>query len=466
MRESQYHEKNRTFAAERQPAFRRFFSRTGLKPDQKLWEAYLRWQRRACNEDFERFRQSYLAERMAMKTSLDAWPSPFVNARKGEPYKISFRLPGQVLRHKFFNLEELGLAEEADPADPCAWTISGIPVRPGKHTLRMFYVCEGWLCKGALMEKSFSLLVNPDPRELWEDIPSDQAMEYGRPDLAFARLACAGSMSWGASRRGRSHAHEGKPRDDAFLLARHNGWKMLAVSDGAGSAEFSRKGAELACEASVAECKKNLPENCELERIFQELDCLQAPATWKAAASKLAYHVLPAAAFAAHKAIRQEAEARGRESRAYAATLLLCLARKFPAGWAVLSFQIGDGAMGLKAGGKWELLAQPDEGEYGGQTRFVTMNEIFDSSHELMRRLRIDFVARLEGLLLMTDGVSDAWFQTGEGLNDSARWQELWEELACAAMGPEPEPALLDWLNFWSRGNHDDRTIAMLAAEQ
>lgn len=456
--------RKRSYLAEERPtSFRRYFAAKGINPDRELWQAYLRWQNSMRNEDYERFYQSYLEERKTMKAGMQEWPSPFINAKKGEPYRIAFRLPGYVIKHKFSGLEKVGLCEEVDPSTPNSFVISGTPASAGTFNLRLFYICKGWLHGGALSGRDFSLLVNPDPRDLWEDIPSDQSQEYGRPDLDFAQLECDGSQLWAASRRGRSHAHEGKPRDDAFMLACHNGWQMLTVSDGAGSAPFSRKGAELACEVSLDFCKEKLPEGNELERIFEDMDSNQDPLTWKAAASKLAYHVLPAAAFAAHKAIRQEAEAKGREMRAYAATLLLALVKKFPAGWAVLSFQVGDGAMGLFADGKWELLAQPDEGEYGGQTRFITMNEIYDSSHELMRRLRLDFVPDLHGLLLMSDGVSDAWFQTTAGLTDEAQWQKLWGELIEAASGSEPEAAFLEWLNFWSRGNHDDRTVAMLA---
>ena len=77
-------------------------------------------------------------------------------------------------------------------------------------------------------------------------------------------------------------------------------------------------------------------------------------------------------------------------------------------------------------------------------------------------------------LLLMTDGVSDPMFETDVNLNSPAKWDELWDTLAKGFpsdnipgvdLSDDNEAAkdqLLRWLDFWSPGNHDDRTIAIL----
>ena len=65
-------------------------------------------------------------------------------------------------------------------------------------------------------------------------------------------------------------------------------------------------------------------------------------------------------------------------------------------------------------------------------------------------------------MVLMTDGVSDPKFETDAGLKLLMHWQLLWQDLATPLAAPAPDAALLDWLDFWSRGNHDDRTIALL----
>lgn len=53
-----------------------------------------------------------------------------------------------------------------------------------------------------------------------------------------------------ASKRGRSHAQDGKYRDDHFRIRADaaTGWHILVVADGAGSAELSREGSRIACD--------------------------------------------------------------------------------------------------------------------------------------------------------------------------------------------------------------------------
>jgi len=81
---------------------------------------------------------------------------------------------------------------------------------------------------------------------------------------------------------------------------------------------------------------------------------------------------------------------------------------------------------------------------------------------DIARRIRHHNDAAPYTLILMTDGVSDPKFETDAGLKNPALWQALWQELKTPLAEPAPDIALLDWLDFWSRGNHDDRTIALL----
>lgn len=439
--------------------FWRFFSGPELRASPALWADYRQWELRNQEKSYALFKEEYMRTREQMETAMANWPSPFVNATKGKAYEITFTLPDCVYCFEFSHQKEkTGLEIEVNGRE-CA--IRGIPQVSGEHEIALIWIYPGWRKGTPCMVRKFKLFVNHDPAELWKNIPSDPELEYHRPDTEAEALDCENATLWGASQRGRSHAHSGGPRDDAFGLACQDGWKIMAVADGAGSAAFSRKGAEIACKTAVDVCKAQLAEASELNALFDGLAPLTPNADWLAQAKKLAYNILPNAFFAAHKAIRAEAEQKGRDAKVYATTLLLCVAREFAGGWAVLSFQVGDGAMGMFARGNAELLAEPDEGEYGGQTRFITMNEIYDA-HELMRRLRIDFVEDLLGLILVTDGVSDARFVTLEGLRDPALWQELWQELAPMLEEPDPERQLLSWLNFWSKGNHDDRTIAIM----
>lgn len=66
----------------------------------------------------------------------------------------------------------------------------------------------------------------------------------------------------------------------------------------------------------------------------------------------------------------------------------------------------------------------------------------------------------------MTDGVTAAKLPTNNALADRDMWKELWTDLSGAVAfrrdNAEAEAQLLEWLNFWSPGNHDDRTIAVI----
>lgn len=70
-----------------------------------------------------------------------------------------------------------------------------------------------------------------------------------------------------ASKRGRSHAQEGKPRDDHFKMSHmDNGWYIMAVADGAGSAKYSREGSRIACEEVTNYCMAQLANSKDLNR--------------------------------------------------------------------------------------------------------------------------------------------------------------------------------------------------------
>ena len=301
----------------------------------------------------------------------------------------------------------------------------------------------------------------PEPRYRNENQATDSALLDGEEKHIVA-----------ASLRGRSHAQEGKPRDDAFRFATAHGWQVLAVSDGAGSACYSREGARLACEKAVAVCCERLdnePYRAGFEAHIKALSAIPDETNKRKPVGDSLYTLLCHAANQARQAIAQEAGLQGKETRTYAATLLLCVAKHFEFGWFVGSFWVGDGAIALYRRDTTPhtvyLMGEPDEGEYGGQTRFLTMPEVFSDASALYRRLRFRLVDDFSALFLMTDGVSDPKFETTNNLKNAEKWDALWDELTAAhalTNAAESEQALLEWLGFPSPGNHDDRTLLVL----
>ncbi|MBQ7585841.1 MAG: protein phosphatase 2C domain-containing protein, partial [Desulfovibrionaceae bacterium] len=174
----------------------------------------------------------------------------------------------------------------------------------------------------------------------------------------------------------------------------------------------------------------------------------------------------------ANLAIKKEALSKERSPQLYATTLLLAMAKKVGKAWLIVSFNIGDGAIGVIYEDEFkefkaQLLSFPDEGEFSGQTKFLTMPEILANEEELRRRVKITWVQEQDftALFLMTDGVSDAKFESLVNLHDPKCWQKFWQNLTCEVNlrdSSKVKLELLEWLNFWAQGQHDDRTLAML----
>ena len=236
-------------------------------------------------------------------------------------------------------------------------------------------------------------------------------------------------------------------------------WLIVAVSDGAGSAEFSRKGSKVACDTFVEELQEKL-SSPETNRKIEALD----KHNQEMALERLLFSI-------AHQAavnIRDVAKDHNEPVKKFSATFLGYIAKKFADGWLFVSVGIGDGAIAvLDNDGGVHLLNEPDGGEFVGQTRFLTMPEVWRDDHKRTFSLRIpDFKCAFS----MSDGVSDPMFETDNNLKDPRKWADFWNNLKNSPDNPihfdrrdETTMAeLLAWLDFWSTGNHDDRTLTVL----
>lgn len=356
----------------------------------------------------------------------------------------------------------------------CGIVVKGIPAKAGDYEIILKYKYQNWSEGCSILERKFKFAINPDPRSLWKDIPTDKNIKFFKEDYVCDYVQVTENDKGpqkdivAASKRGRSHAHEGKARDDDFRLFHNdnNGWYIIAVADGAGSAKYSRKGSALACETCIEFCKAALENPTELENEIIALNN-SSEGQSNRAISTLIYNIIGGAAHKAHKVILETASANEDQPRDYSTTLLLAICKKFDFGWFVASFWVGDGAMCIydKQRQYIKLLGTPDGGEYAGQTRFLTMKEIF-TPESIMSRLKYSIERDFTALMLMTDGISDPFFETDANLSKVEKWNELWDninsEVELTDDNSESQYQLLKWLDFWSPGNHDDRTIAIL----
>lgn len=427
------------------------------------------------------YNEHLMDQRIIIENEINELPITIPNASAKKPYTTTVVIPCNSLSAMELTgltSEEHGL-EITKNADGRSFLISGTPIVSGTFDLTLRYKYKDLIFDRPYLERKLQIIINPDPRDLWKDIPVPEGIEYPKENTVCEYVKVEALTDGtpqkdivAASKRGRSHAQEGKPRDDHFKLKHlDNGWYIMAVADGAGSAKYSREGSRIACEESVNHCIVQLSDNKNFEAAIGKYNELtkEGEKDARKAVGDYIYNIVGTAAFKAHKAINAEALVKNAPLKNYATTLLLTICKKFPFGWFVASFWVGDGAICLydKQTHTAKILGIPDEGEYAGQTRFLTMPEIFKDATAFYQRLRFNIVDDFTALFMMTDGVSDPKFETDANLNNPDKWDALWNDLKenGVELNDDNEASaqqLLDWLDFWSPGNHDDRTIAIL----
>ncbi len=416
---------------------------------------------------------------------------------------------------EFENLEQYGLVYEDE-------IIKGIPLVAGDFKILMKFKVEGELETAVLNEKRISLVINADPKSLWKNIPSTQTdNNYWKPDDVSETVALGDRHIVVSSKRGRSHANVGSFRDDdyAFKHFENTGWSIVCVADGAGSATLARQGSKIACDEVVrffeekldAETDKNFteiitayhtlhnPDEKITEKTIEEVINEDTDAevvvdengklveVLKLATEEpkndleevqkkitlLLYNNLGKAAFAAHKKLEAFATAQACALKDLHSTLIFALYKKFDFGYAIFTFGVGDCPIGLlnKDCTEIKLMNWLDVGEFGGGTRFITMPEIF-SSDKFTTRFGFKFIEDFSYLMLMTDGIYDPKFVVEASLEKIEKWNEFLADLTgnndekikveFSKENTEIANQLSTWMDFWSPGNHDDRTLAIV----
>jgi hypothetical protein len=343
--------------------------------------------------------------------------------------------------------------------------VAGHDIQAGEYTLLLKAVKHDM---PVVIRARLSII--PDPRDLWKTIASDQDAPLAKPDQDFDSQTGDGLIV-AASKRGRSHAQEGKYRDDDFRIRADTdtGWHILIVADGAGSAEFSREGSKIACETVMEALPGLLAEKIDpyLEETLARYD--RDPDSWATEVrSDLLYPVLPEAALRAARAIEDKAAAMKLEPQEFSTTIVIAISRKVLDRWFTASFTIGDGGVAIfnAAAQTVTVMCRPDSGEFAGQTRFLASTE-FRDPQSVMGRVFVDLGESYTVLAAMTDGITDPKFPTDAAFANLGIWADFWANDLCAQVDFHPDndglkEQMMAWLDFWSRGNHDDRTIALM----
>ena len=397
------------------------------------------------------------------------------NATVGKPYQVE---PGAIAtaiaKHRGDNPEQARISHLQLPDDcglifdeTTGGAVTGIPIRAFEGSLSLDYVPTR---SASSMPFKVTFLINPDPASLWKDLPPPADAPYKKELLDHSEVRLGPFRIVAASRRGRSHANKGEFRDDDYAIgyATETGWLVVVVADGAGSAIYSRRGSQIACAVAKNQLLGvlNSAQHNHAEALHTKHRDWQHPEVKKALRQSL-YE----AALLAHHKLRAEAAQPSEvltpppTLRNYDTTLILLVMKIVGEGCVAATFAIGDGGAGiLPHAGEGIPLTYADSGEHAGQTIFLTFDStIADDEANLEKRFHLVQSQEFTGALAMTDGITDPKFPSDAAFADPAQWAELWAELQPVLTSSS---ALLDWMNFFSPGNHDDRTLVAILPAQ
>ncbi|HNA22035.1 MAG TPA: hypothetical protein PLN40_11565, partial [Agitococcus sp.] len=138
-----------------------------------------------------------------------------VPASVGQDYRQLLSSDSQPLRVVAVDIApETGLTFNEQEQILC-----GQPLTIGQYALVIYYQLIIENQYSTIKTSHSQLIINPDPRSLWKNIPSNNQEIYAKPDSLSQSLHNAQFNILAASQRGRSHAHKGQFREDDFFIA-------------------------------------------------------------------------------------------------------------------------------------------------------------------------------------------------------------------------------------------------------
>lgn len=276
-----------------------------------------------------------------------------------------------------------------------------------------------------------------------------------KPDIAIATFT---DTIRAVTLRGRRHKADGSPCQDFHLYRDLGaGWHLFIISDGAGSAGMSHRGARAACEVA-AHLLELLIDSLE----WRQTDMLPSDTEWQAEFTSVCR--------TARQFIIDKIDSSGLNAphRDFCATLMAAIST--PHG--ILAGHIGDGRMAARAKGEeWEVLCTPHRGTETNQTVFLLSG--WDTPRVPALRIGGALVPetrvwrnRPEYLCMISDGCENfAWncLQPRDG-----RWTDIntpfvpfWERIAMLSENNRPDTLarFIDSGNKACLEEDDDRTL-------
>ena len=391
---------------------------------------------------------------------------PNANAKKEYVFTFDTSSFPLIKINDIKNLDQVGLQFDAEKS-----CIFGTPTNADQINI----VIEFFNTEDENLEidiKTIPFIVNADPKDLWLNKPSPMDSRFPKEEHLTYSSQFLDKKIVVASKRGRSHAHEGTFRDDDFLVKiLPNDWAVVAVADGAGSAKFARAGSKFVTE-HIVECFNNETFLQSLSSEVLSYFDVRSSDDIKIKNKTFIVNSLYKNVKQLHEALNQFAISEEINLKDLHTTLIFCLVKKFDFGYVILSFGVGDCPINVIGKDETDvrLLNILDVGEFSGGTRFITMSEIF-SRPDMADRFGINCFPDFSKLILMTDGIYDPKFVVESKLENLESWKNFLRDLdgeneenkkVDFIEDSDIEVQLSDWMDFWSKGNHDDRTLAVI----
>ena len=274
----------------------------------------------------------------------------------------------------------------------------------------------------------------------WRHLSSNTQDAYYYPEeFTLSMQGAAGYRLVAASHRGKTHAHQGTFREDATALATTDYWNIMAVADGAGTADLARVGSNLAVTRAVEAMKAAMPDPPTTEDIGR--------AIW-------------AGLRAAYQAVRTWANEQEVNASDLSTTLQLLIHWPQGRGCLLGVAHVGDGIVTAETqDGQYYLLTDPDtDPEEASRTLFLTSGPL----KQWLERTKVyQFDEPLDIVALMTDGLSGDLEPYAELLHTNL-FEALRSRVLCYPLKYQ-EQALLALISYDRRGSFDDRTLAVLS---
>jgi hypothetical protein len=239
----------------------------------------------------------------------------------------------------------------------------------------------------------------------------------------------------GAAAPGTSHVRLGLPCQDALAYQAGEHGLLVALSDGAGTAERSQSGAQTAVQAALVSLTVSLDAYFPADQ-----------AAWQEA--------LCAAFVDARSALQSLAEFEQQPLRAYAATLILVVATSSQLAVA----QLGDGAVVAgESPDQLFLVNLPQRGEYANETYFLTQEDALE-------HVQVSVHAKaVTSLAVMSDGLTRLALRLPAHEPHLPFFQPLFAFTAHADEEQEATGRLLEFLNSERVCNRtdDDKSLVL-----